>query len=79
MHCVIIYANSGKTTVVAQEKEVKTYKMNNRHYLLTRNYFIHWTSEDFRKTIFILSDKSPFFIDHVLVFQIAVGKVLIWL
>ena len=55
IRCVIILVNSGKTTVIAWEKKVKTYKMENGQYLLTRNYFTHRTSEDFRKIIFTLS------------------------
>ena len=35
VRCVIILVNSGKTTVIAREKKVKTYKMENGLYLLT--------------------------------------------
>ena len=35
VRCVVIFFESGKTTVVAREKEAKTYKMRNGQYLLT--------------------------------------------
>ena len=58
--CVVIYFDSRKTTVVAREKETKAYKIRNGQYLLTRNYFTHRASEDFRKIIFTLSGECIF-------------------
>ena len=51
---------SGEVAVIAKEKEAKSYKMKNKQYLLTCNYFTHKASEDFRKIIFTLYGKSAY-------------------
>ena len=57
VRCVIIAVNHGGVAIIARDKEAKGYKMNYDQYQLTRTYFIHRTSQDFRKVIFTLFGK----------------------
>ena len=54
---VIIFVANDDVSIVAREKEIKSSKILSGQYLLTRSYYMHRTSTDFRKILFILSGK----------------------
>jgi len=71
-----VVISTGETVeVITREKKAKSHKMENGQYLLTRNYFLHRASDDFRKIIFTLTGKCVLHImDESLMFKMPVNK-----
>ena len=57
VRCVVISAANDDVSIVAREKEIKSSKILSGQYLLTRSYYRHQASKDFRKILFTLSGK----------------------
>lgn len=54
---VVILVANDDVSIVAREKQIKSSKLLCDQYLLTRSYYIHQASKDFRKILFTLSGK----------------------
>ena len=54
---VVIFVANDDVSIVAREKQIKSSKLLCNQYLLTRSYYIHQASKDFRKILFTLSGK----------------------
>ena len=54
---VVILISNSDVSIVARGKDIKNNRLSKGQYLLTRSYYIHQASKDFRKIIFILSGK----------------------
>ena len=54
---VVISVANDDVLIVAREKEIKRSKILSCQYLLTRSYYVHQTSKDFRKILFTLNGK----------------------
>ena len=53
----VVISVANDMLIVAREKKIKSSKMLSGQYLLTRIYYMHQASKDFRKIVFTLSGK----------------------